>query len=207
LATLAVFFGVTVNAPAAGLNALFVCVVIGSLLVSLVDVEPIETAALRSGWSIAGPLYVGGLFGVIAQLFQFDHGGEWVLLACLCGFWSDTGGYFAGRKFGNRKLYERVSPKKTWEGSAGGLLGALIGGLLVHFFFLSSVPFGHIVVLSLVAAAAGQAGDLCESLIKRSVGVKDSGTILPGHGGILDRADALLFASAVIWAYVQLFGG
>jgi phosphatidate cytidylyltransferase len=77
--------------------------------------------------------------------------------------------------------------------------------LLVHHFLLAHVPFLHMVVLTLAAAAVGQAGDLCESLIKRSTGVKDSGTILPGHGGMLDRVDALLFSAAAVWIYVQLF--
>ncbi len=180
--------------------------VLSAMLVNLARAKPLETAALRMGWSIAGPLYLGGLFGAIAHLFQQRYGGQWVLLGRLTSFWSDTGGYSAGRAFGKHALSPLVSPKKTIEGSIGGLLAALLGGLLAHFWFLPSLPLAHAVILSLLAAAAGQVGDLCESLIKRSTGVKDSGTILPGHGGMLDRADALLFSSATIWAYVQLFG-
>jgi phosphatidate cytidylyltransferase len=106
---------------------------------------------------------------------------------------------------GKRKLAPTVSPKKTVEGSLGGLGGGLFGGVLAHFWFLRELALPNAIVLSLLATAFGQAGDLCESLIKRSVGVKDSGTILPGHGGILDRSDAMLFSAAVIWAYVSLF--
>jgi phosphatidate cytidylyltransferase len=174
------------------------------MLVSLAQPEPIERAALRMGWSIAGPLYIGGLFATTALLYRQPQGGSWVLLALLCAFWSDTGGYFAGRYYGKHKLAPVVSPKKTVEGSIGGLAAALVGGLLAHFWFLRELPLLDAIALSLVAAAIGQAGDLCESLIKRSVGVKDSGTVLPGHGGILDRSDAMLFSAAAIWVYVAL---
>jgi phosphatidate cytidylyltransferase len=176
-------------------------VVGGGLLINLVRVEPMEEAALRAGWAIAGPLYLGALFGVIVRLFLGPHGGEWVVLSMLYAFWSDTAGYFVGRAYGKRPLYHAVSPKKTVEGAIGGLLGALVGGLLAHFWFLPSLPLLDAILLSIVAAAAGQAGDLCESLIKRSRGVKDSGTLLPGHGGILDRVDALLFSTAVVFLY------
>ena len=205
LASLTVFAVVGFNLSSTWLNAALITLICGGMLVSLIAVEPVEHAASRTGWSIAGPMYIGGLFGILVQLFQEANGGAWVLLALLAAFWSDTGGYFAGRKYGKRTLYKRVSPNKTIEGSIGGLLGALVGGLLVHFFLLQSVPLLNIVLLTLAAAAAGQAGDLCESLIKRSTGVKDSGTILPGHGGILDRVDALLFSASMVWIYVQLF--
>jgi phosphatidate cytidylyltransferase len=178
-------------------------VTIGALLVSLVRVEPMASAASRAAWSIAGPAYLGALFGLIALLFLRQHGGEWVLLAMICSFGSDTAGYFVGRSLGKRALYPAVSPKKTIEGALGGLSGGLLGGLLAHFWFLPELPLLDAIVLSLMAAAAGQAGDLCESLIKRSTGVKDSGTMLPGHGGFLDRVDALLFSSAVIYLYVS----
>ena len=180
--------------------------VIGGLMTTLVRVPPVESAALRAGWLVGGPFYLGALFGTIVRLFEHDNGGQWVVLLMIYAFGSDTAAYFVGRAFGKHKLYESVSPKKTVEGSLGGLLGALIGGLVAHFWFLPSLELVHAVVLSIVAAAAGQAGDLCESLLKRSVGVKDSGTMLPGHGGILDRVDALLFSAGVVFVYQQLFG-
>ncbi len=204
LATGGIFALVAGALDPAWLLASQLLLVCGAMLVSLPRVEPMEQAALRMGWAIAGPLYLGGLFGLIARVFTVPHGGQWALLSMLFAFWSDTGGYFAGRAFGKHKLYEAVSPKKTVEGSVGGVLGALLGGLIAHFWFLPSLPLLHAIVLSIVGALAGQLGDLCESLIKRSTGVKDSGTILPGHGGILDRVDALLFSTAVVWAYVQL---
>jgi len=185
----------------------FVLVICGGLLVTLIRVEPMAGAAARAAWSIAGPAYIGGLFGVITLLFRQRHGGEWCVLAMLYAFWSDTAGYFVGRSFGKHKLYVAVSPNKTIEGSIGGILGALLGSMIAHFWFLPSLGFVAAVLLAIVAAIAGQLGDLCESLIKRSTGVKDSGTLLPGHGGILDRVDALLFTNAAVYLYVTWLGG
>ena len=174
------------------------------MLVVLLQPEPVERAALRMGWAIAGPLYMGALFGTTVLLYQHAHGGSWVMLALMCGFFSDTVGYFVGRRLGRRRLAPIVSPKKTVEGAFGGLAGGLLGGLLAHFWYLQELALPNAIALSLVATAIGQAGDLCESLIKRSMGVKDSGTMLPGHGGILDRSDAMLFSAATIWAYLEL---
>lgn len=205
IATMLVFGPMSGILPEALVIPSVVVAVCGGLLVSLIQVEPIEDASSRMGWVVAGPFYLGALFGVIARLFSHNHGGEWIVLVMIYAFGSDTMGYFVGRAFGRHKLYESVSPKKTVEGALGGLLGALFGGLLAHFWFLPTLPLLDAIVLSIAAAAAGQAGDLCESLIKRSVGVKDSGTLLPGHGGILDRVDALVFASSVVYLYVTAF--
>lgn len=183
-----------------------VVAVVGGLMMTLVRVNPVESAGLRAGWVVGGPFYLGALFGTIVQLFDHDHGGQWVVLLMLYAFGSDTAAYFVGRAFGKHKLYESVSPKKTVEGSLGGLFGALVGGLVAHFWFLPTLGLVHAVILSIIATAAGQAGDLCESLLKRSVGVKDSGKMLPGHGGILDRVDALVFAAGVVFLYRTLFG-
>jgi phosphatidate cytidylyltransferase len=130
-------------------------------------------------------------------------GAGYVVVALAFAWMSDTGGYFAGRYLGKHKLYEAVSPKKTIEGSIGGLAGAVLGGVAAHFTFLPSLPLGHAIVLAVVAGFLGQLGDLGESLLKRSVGVKDSGAILPGHGGILDRVDALLVTSTILYLYTR----
>jgi phosphatidate cytidylyltransferase len=206
LATLLVFAPVSGVIDPSWLTICTVVAVIGGLMMTLAPATPVESAGLRAGWIVGGPFYLGALFGTIARLFDHDHGGQWVILVMLYAFGSDTVAYFVGRAFGKHKLYETVSPKKTIEGSLGGLLGALLGGLVAHFWFLPSLALAHAIVLSLVAAAAGQAGDLCESLLKRSVGVKDSGRMLPGHGGILDRVDALLFSAGIVYAYVTVLG-
>lgn len=186
------------------LLAAFVLLPMGGLLLSLVRPDPIEKADRRIAWLIAGPLYVG-MLATLGRLHLRDNGGGWVVLTMMLAWWGDTGGYFAGRAFGKRKLYEKVSPKKTIEGAIGGLGGSVAGALCAHFWYLQALPLVDGVVLAVIAGALGQAGDLCESLIKRSAGVKDSGFIVPGHGGLLDRVDALVFTSAATWVYATLF--
>lgn len=174
----------------------------GLVLLRLGDMR---TAALRVAAGAFGPLYLGGGMATLA-LLRRDGGADgpsFVLLTFMLSWFSDTGAYFAGRFLGKHKLYEAVSPKKTIEGAIGGLTAAVLGGgVLAHFFYLRSLPLLDGVVLSIVAGALGQAGDLGESLLKRSVGVKDSGGIVPGHGGILDRVDALLVTGTLTYLYV-----
>ncbi len=181
-------------------------IVVVGVLVPLARPEPLERAGLRLAWLVAGPLYVGGLLASLARIHQFEHGGAWVLLAMWIAWASDTGAYFAGRFFGKHKLAPRVSPAKTIEGALGGLLASLTGALAAHFWFLPTLPLVNALVLVAIANVLGQAGDLVESLVKRSTGVKDSGSILPGHGGMLDRVDALMFTSTACWVYLEIFG-
>ena len=185
------------------LVATFALLPMAGLLFSLVRPDPIDKADRRIAWMIAGPLYIG-LLATIGRLHMRDNGGGWVVLTMMLAWWGDTGGYFAGRAFGKHKLYEKVSPKKTVEGSIGGLAGSVLGALCAHYWYLQALPLVDGIVLALIAGALGQAGDLCESLIKRSAGVKDSGFIVPGHGGLLDRVDALVFTSAATWLYATL---
>ncbi len=192
------------GAEAKVLVALIVLLPLASMLLVLVRLGDLQTATLRVTAGAFGPLYLGGGLGATALLRRDGgaDGASFVVLALMLSWLSDTGAYFAGRFLGKHKLYEAVSPKKTVEGSIGGLVGALAGALLAHFFYLRSLPLTHGVLLALVGGALGQAGDLGESLIKRSVGVKDSGGIVPGHGGILDRVDALLVTSTATYLYV-----
>ncbi len=134
--------------------------------------------------------------------------GPGVVLLCLGLAWfADTGAYFAGRFLGRHKLYEAVSPKKTVEGAVGGLLGSILWALLGSVWFLrGALPVSHAIPLALVAGSLGQAGDLAESLLKRSTGIKDSGDVVPGHGGVLDRVDALLLTTTVVFLYTQWIG-
>lgn len=185
------------------LVATFALLPMAGLLFSLARPDPIDRADRRMAWMIAGPLYVG-LLATIGRLHMRDNGGGWVVLTMMLAWFGDTGGYFAGRAFGKHKLYEKVSPKKTIEGSFGGLAGSVLGALVAHYWYLQALPLVGGIALALVAGALGQAGDLCESLIKRSAGVKDSGFIVPGHGGLLDRVDALVFTSAATWLYATL---
>jgi phosphatidate cytidylyltransferase len=120
---------------------------------------------------------------------------------------ADSGGYFAGRYLGKHKLYPLVSPNKTWEGFFGAIGGALCAACLAHFIYLRSIPLSHALTLGLLSGTLGQLGDLAESLMKRSMAVKDSGQLLPGHGGMLDRVDALLVVGPLVWGYTVWFAG
>ncbi|HEX6278274.1 MAG TPA: phosphatidate cytidylyltransferase [Polyangiaceae bacterium] len=186
-----VIFGVLVGVPLLG------------MLVPLARLGDIRTAALRVMTGAAVPIYVGAPLGVLALLRRDfgEDGPGLVLLTLMLAWFADTGGYFVGRFFGKTKLYEAVSPKKTREGLFGAVLGSLAGALLAHFTYLPSLGLTAAILLGLAGGPLGQCGDLVESLLKRSLGTKDSGGIIPGHGGILDRIDALLVLAPVVYLY------
>jgi phosphatidate cytidylyltransferase len=132
------------------------------------------------------------------------HGADMVIFVLLVVWLGDTGAYFAGRFLGKKKLYPAVSPKKTWAGAFGGLAFSALAAAAVKLTLIESLPWLHAFGMALPGAALGQMGDLVESLVKRSTGVKDSGAILPGHGGILDRVDAVLFFAPYVYLYWML---
>jgi phosphatidate cytidylyltransferase len=207
------FYGVSSPAYAGSLLPLFpfllLAILCGSLLVSLQSPVPSDAAGLRMAWLVAGPIYVGALTSSVASLHALPRGGQWVVLSMMLAWFADTGGYFAGRflggkLFGPRKMSPNISPNKTWEGAMGGVLGALLGSLLAHFWYLPELPLIGAISLALVAGPLGICGDLVESLIKRSTGSKDSGWIVPGHGGLIDRIDALMFTATTTLLYVHL---
>jgi phosphatidate cytidylyltransferase len=171
---------------------------------------PIEGAMHRLGVEAAGLLYIGVTFPYIFELRRLDtiHGGYVLIMVMAITFMSDTGGYFAGRFLGKHKLYEAVSPKKTMEGAVGGVTAATAAAfvcreILPGFEALSTVDC---LALGVGGAIFAILGDLVESLMKRSFGVKDSGTIIPGHGGVLDRIDGLLFCGPFCFFYLQTLG-
>jgi phosphatidate cytidylyltransferase len=188
---------------------LAVLVVVPALgpIVTLFRLGEISTAALRACALGFGPLFVAVPLTLLALLRRDfgDEGPGLVVMTLMFAWWGDTGGYFAGRFLGKHKLYPAVSPNKTVEGAIGGLAGSGLGAIAASLGFLRTVPLSHSIPLAIVAGVLGQAGDLGESLIKRSTGVKDSGAIVPGHGGILDRVDALLLASVTVYMYAVWF--
>lgn len=184
------------------LVTLVVALPIFSILLALLRLGDVRTAAARMAATTFGPLWLALLTClVLLRESQGARGPGYVLYAVMLAWMADTGGYFAGRFFGRRKLYEAVSPKKTVEGFLGAILGAVFGALLAHFWYLPSIPLLDAILLAVVAGALGQLGDLGESLLKRSTGVKDSGEIVPGHGGMLDRLDALFVTSGLVYLY------
>jgi phosphatidate cytidylyltransferase len=193
--------------PRVLLTLLFVVPLLG-LLVPLWRLGEIPSSALRAFAGVTGPFYIGGLLVALA-LVRRDAGavGPHYVFMCLTFAWlADTGGYFFGRFLGKRKLYEAVSPKKTRAGFVGALLGAELSAALAHFVYLPSIPLAHVLPLGLFAGGLGQLGDLVESLLKRSTGIKDSGSIVPGHGGMLDRIDALIVVAPVVYLYILWVG-
>jgi phosphatidate cytidylyltransferase len=164
----------------------------------------IPSVAGRYAATVAGIIYAGFLSTFLAFLKRIDpeHGGNTVVLVLIIAWIADTGGYFAGRFLGKSKLYEAVSPKKTWAGLWGGLAGALVGVVVLKLAVAEWLSWADVVLLAIPGCLLGQMGDLAESLIKRSVGVKDSGSLLPGHGGILDRIDAVLFIAPYVYVYL-----
>ncbi|KPA10010.1 Phosphatidate cytidylyltransferase [Candidatus Magnetomorum sp. HK-1] len=156
---------------------------------------------------ITGLIYIPGLLCFLVLIRQFENGHFWIYLSFMMVFACDTGGYFVGKKFGKHPLCKAVSPKKTIEGFLGGCILCIITCLIFASLFGLPIPIEHMIGLSLVVGIFAPLGDLFESVLKRVSDIKDSGNILPGHGGILDRIDALMFAGPLIYGYKILFIG
>lgn len=155
-------------------------------------------------WTVGCIIYVGFLGSFIVLLRDFDNGRDWVYLALFSTFAVDTSAYFTGRTFGRHKLAPAISPKKTVEGAAGGFVAGALFVPVAGQWWLPEVPSGFLAALGAALVAMGIAGDLFESMLKRSAGVKDSSGLIPGHGGVLDRIDALLFAAPVYYVVLKV---
>lgn len=150
---------------------------------------------------IQGIFYIPLFLSFLVLLRNSDNGAHWVLWLWIIIGISDTGAYYVGSYFGKHPLAKHVSPKKTVEGALGGLGAAALAALIYASIFIDGVSFPMALLFAIVTAASGQLGDLFESALKRAGGIKDSGTILPGHGGILDRIDGLIFAAPVAYLF------
>jgi phosphatidate cytidylyltransferase len=171
---------------------------------ALLRVRDIALAVPAAAGTLLGAAYLGGLGGCMAALRVLEpvEEGAWRLVLLLAVVMSaDTAAFFVGSALGRRKLAPALSPGKTVEGLLGGLIGGVIGALAVRWAGLRALPVAHAIGLGLGAAALGTLGDLAESLLKRWAGVKDSGSLFPGHGGMLDRLDSLLFAAPILYYY------
>jgi len=179
-------------------------VVIGALVALSVAMkaEDLAKSLPRAALLLLGVVYIFGCWKCALPLRERSP--HWLMYTLLVNWAGDIGAYYAGRSFGRHQLAKRVSPQKTWEGVAGSLVLSVVvaGGYLARF--IPSLSIGQGIALTLVANAAGQLGDLGESAMKRGAGVKDSGTLLPGHGGMLDRVDSTLFALPVVYACTRL---
>jgi phosphatidate cytidylyltransferase len=212
--------GATVSRPAGAMATALACVAVGvpglpvdvalaGTTLGLAAVVLAGAAAGRTGealhdaaLSAFAPLYIGVPLGLLAAT-RWSLGREATLLLILTVALSDTAQYYTGRLLGRHLLAPVISPKKTVEGAVGGFAGGLMGlGVLGHWW-LPDMPLHWRLLLGVALAAVGIVGDLFESLLKRSVGVKDASSIIPGHGGVLDRIDALLFAAPVFYVFVR----
>ena len=169
------------------------------------------TAFVNWAWTLGGILYVGWLLSHLVSLRGMTGGMNWVFLVILANAASDTTAFFIGRSFGRHRLAPRISPNKTWEGALAGVAGAMVFSLLftaprlfaaTNPLYVEGFIYWQALSLGLLVSVFGQLGDLAESLLKRHAGVKDSGRLLPGHGGILDRMDSVIFAGIVVYYYV-----
>lgn len=161
------------------------------------------------GSTFLGVLYPTALFSFLSLIRQLrvagpDADAAWLLtLAVFLFVWaSDTMAYYVGKSIGKRPLAPLISPKKTWEGSVGGVAGALVAAVILKLTLLAFLAWPHVLALAFIGGVVGQVGDLAESRLKRSVGVKDSGTFLPGHGGLLDRFDAVFLSAPLSYLYL-----
>lgn len=152
---------------------------------------------------LGGPIYVGFLLGHGLALRQLEFGRDWLLFAILVTFATDTCAYFTGRKFGRRLLAPRISPGKTWEGSAGGFVFAVAASLILGLAFNLAIPIWQVAVIGAFVGVAAQCGDLLESKLKRIAGVKDAGNLFPGHGGMLDRLDSIVISVPAVYYLVS----
>jgi len=151
--------------------------------------------------TVGGVLYIGWLGSHLVLLRQLDNGQDWVYLTVFATFANDTSAYFVGRAIGRTKLIPRISPGKTVEGSLGGILFGALGLVLLNWALGLRVDAWPLIPLAVLVPVAAQLGDLAESLVKRGAGVKDAGAVLPGHGGLLDRLDSVLFVVPVVYYY------
>jgi len=166
----------------------------------LVAAERIPQAIREAPALGLGVLYIGLLMVAVVLLAVMPRWGGSGLIILFAVVWlGDSAAYFGGKFLGRHKLHPRVSPKKTVEGSLFGLAGSVGGAFLIHAVCSTPLLPWQLALLGLVGGTAEQVGDLCESILKRSTGIKDSGTLLPGHGGMLDRIDGLLFAAPVVY--------
>jgi len=175
--------------------------------------DPVETLFRKLVYIIWGSFYLGLLYPYVYRIrgeaaWMEPSPGQWWLLLLFASLWlGDTAAMFFGKSFGRHKLAPTVSPNKTVEGFLGGLVGYLVAAMVVRIFWLTDVATYHFVIIALLLGLFGQLGDLVESLWKRSLGIKDSSNIIPGHGGVLDRFDSLLFSAPVLYLYLRYVAG
>lgn len=181
----------------------FACISILFCCISIVyekRFEDLTALSLFQAKGILGFFYVGLLPAMAYRILDLPNGKIWFLTMLAIVFAGDTFAYLTGMMWGNKKILPKISPKKTVVGSLGGLAGSGVAGALAGFYFLPHVPVWGLILVSLLTGIVAQLGDLFESMLKRVANRKDSGTLMPGHGGVLDRLDGVLFGTPILLA-------
>jgi phosphatidate cytidylyltransferase len=181
-----------------------------TLIAATLRSAPFDKMIASCGATILGVLYVvllGGHLVAVRTGFNQALSADLLCFFFLVLMGSDTSAYYVGRAFGKHKLAPSISPGKSWEGVAGGLLAGLLMATIAHFWFFRELPLKLALPLAAVMTVVGMLGDLTESALKRSAGAKDAANILPGHGGLLDRLDSLLFNAPVIYYFGRIYFG
>lgn len=188
--------------------AVLIVFTVASLVAGTLRGAPYDKIIASTGSTILGVLYVvllGGHLVAVRTGFTQPLAADLLSFFFLVLMGADTGAYYVGRAIGKHKLAPAISPGKTWEGVAGGVLAALLMATLAHFWFFRELPLKLGLPLAAVMTILGILGDLTESALKRSVGAKDAASILPGHGGLLDRLDSLLFNAPLIYYFGRIY--
>lgn len=190
---------------------LFLIIVAFLLLIELFRNK--DSAIGNIGASLIGIFYIGFFSSSLVKirefysetLFNYDQGG-YLIISILASIWiCDSAAYFIGSAFGNHKIFPRISPNKSWEGTIAGFIFSVITMIVAKFLLFDLVSIGNAVVVGMIIGVFGQAGDFVESMIKRDANVKDSSSLIPGHGGIFDRFDSLIFSAPLIYIYLYYF--
>ena len=166
--------------------------------------RPRDRAFSDWAWTMAAILYIGWMLSYWVQLRGLEAGKELVFLAMFTTFASDTCAFFVGGAWGKHALAPSISSGKTWEGAVGGLLSSIVVALILGVIFKLPFSYWLIALLGFIISIFAQLGDLAESLLKRNTGVKDAGKLMPGHGGILDRIDSLIFTGVIVYYFLEL---
>lgn len=192
------------------LSGIVALLVIGELILKLWSEPDLQRVLPTSAIPVFGVLYVAGLGAFIISLRMIESeipmlAAKLLTLFFVIVFAGDTFAYYTGRTIGRHKLVPHVSPGKTVEGAIGGLFGNALAAVIAHFTFFPELPLAHAIPLGIVMGVFGILGDLAESTLKRGAHIKDAGKLIPGHGGVLDRLDSMVFNAPILYYYSQSF--
>jgi len=198
------------------LNAYFNFVEFSSLIFFIVFIVLLhelfrnkKSAILNLGVTFLGILYIGvfvSAFILLREYFDDYQHGAMVIISMLATIWiCDSAAYFFGLSFGKHRLFLRVSPKKSWEGAIAGFIFSILTMLAAKLLVVDFLSWQNVIIIGFILGTVGQVGDLIESLLKRDAGVKDSSNIIPGHGGIFDRFDSLIYSVPIVFLYIKYF--